>query len=190
MCAWLHVPPSLKLYITLTFPPTFWRHFLRAIWNVIPWAIVLILPQIKLNSQHSCCAIFFSVDSWIYLPTWQIQTKTDKMHESAVFKTLDIKQQSRTMIYERWKQTRWVPGLPQFTMLVEFAGHTQGRGTEEITGKPLNWDRQRQQVFRQESMREESCTEREPQRPAENLLQIRAWVWGSNQRVWRKNHEN
>ena len=32
---------------------------LRAIWGVASWAAILILPQIKLNSQLSSCAFFF-----------------------------------------------------------------------------------------------------------------------------------
>ena len=33
---------------------------LRAIWAAASWAAVLILPQIKLNSQLSSCTSFFS----------------------------------------------------------------------------------------------------------------------------------
>ena len=35
------------------------EQFLRAIWNAISWATVLILPHIKLNAQLSRCAFFF-----------------------------------------------------------------------------------------------------------------------------------
>lgn len=38
------------------------------------------LPRIKLNSQHSRWAMFFSVNSWIDLPTWQIQTNKNRQN--------------------------------------------------------------------------------------------------------------
>ena len=52
-------PPSLKSHITLTYPPASLEQLLRALWNAVSWAIVLILPQIKLDSQFSHCAFFF-----------------------------------------------------------------------------------------------------------------------------------
>ena len=66
ICAWLHVLPLHKITYILTFPPTSLEQFLRAIWNAVSQAIVLILPQIKLNSQLSCCA-FFSVDHFHHM---------------------------------------------------------------------------------------------------------------------------
>ena len=36
------------------------EQFLRTLWNTVSWVIVLILPQIKLNSQLSHCAFLFS----------------------------------------------------------------------------------------------------------------------------------
>ena len=55
-------PPSPQSHIYWPSPPTFLGPFLRAIWNAASQAIVLILPQIKFDSQLSHCA-FFSVDS-------------------------------------------------------------------------------------------------------------------------------
>ena len=53
-------PSFTKITYILTFPPTSSERFLRAIWNAVSQAIVLILPQIKLNSQLSRCTLFFS----------------------------------------------------------------------------------------------------------------------------------
>ena len=41
-----------------------WEQSLRAIWDAASWAAVLILPQIKLNSQLSSCTSFFSGQLW------------------------------------------------------------------------------------------------------------------------------
>ena len=54
----MHVLPLHQNHI-LTFPSAFLEQFLGAIWNAVSQAAVLILPQIKLNSQLSCCALFF-----------------------------------------------------------------------------------------------------------------------------------
>ena len=65
MSASLHWnPPSPKLYIS-TFPPVVGSS-LRAIWDAASWAAVLILPQIKLNSQLSSCTSFFLVHTEIH----------------------------------------------------------------------------------------------------------------------------
>ena len=59
---WLHVLPLICTKITyiLTFPSTSLEQLLRAIWNAVSCAIVLILSQIKLKSQLSRCAFFCS----------------------------------------------------------------------------------------------------------------------------------
>ena len=59
MCAWLHVPPSQKSHIY--WPPhlLLWR-VPRSYREAVSSATVLILHQIKLNSQLSPCASFFS----------------------------------------------------------------------------------------------------------------------------------
>ena len=65
MGGWLHVAPSLKSYIILTFSPTSSEQFLTAFWEAVSWAIVLFpLPQRKLNSQLSCCALFLVI-KWL-----------------------------------------------------------------------------------------------------------------------------
>ena len=52
--------PFTKITYILTSPrPASLEQFLRALRNAVSRAAVLILPQIKLNSQHSCCAFFF-----------------------------------------------------------------------------------------------------------------------------------
>ena len=51
-----------KITYRLTFGPVSLQQFLRAIWNTVSQAIVLILPPIKLNSQLSLCAFFFLTD--------------------------------------------------------------------------------------------------------------------------------
>ena len=52
------IPPSPKITCILTFLPTSLEQFLRATWDAVSGATALILPQIKLNSQLSCCAFF------------------------------------------------------------------------------------------------------------------------------------
>ena len=52
--------PFTKITYILTFPPTSLEQFLRAIWNAVSRATVLILPQIKLNLQLSRRALFLS----------------------------------------------------------------------------------------------------------------------------------
>ena len=49
-------PPFTKITQTLSFHPASLEQFLRAIWNAVFWAVVLILPHMKLNLQISCCA--------------------------------------------------------------------------------------------------------------------------------------
>ena len=56
----MHVP--LPWPPTHTAPATSLEQFLRAIWNAASQAIVLILPQIKLNSQLSHYTFLFSID--------------------------------------------------------------------------------------------------------------------------------
>ena len=50
--------PFTKITYILTFSLTSLEQFLRAIWGAVSWAAVLILPQMKLNLQLSCCAFF------------------------------------------------------------------------------------------------------------------------------------
>ena len=50
--------PSLKSHIYWPSPFPLLEQFLRAIWGAVSWAAVLILPQMKLNLQLSCCAFF------------------------------------------------------------------------------------------------------------------------------------
>ena len=59
-------PTSLKSCVTLTLPPTSLEQFLRAIWNAVSWTVVLILFQMKLNSQLSHC-VFFSINTIIFI---------------------------------------------------------------------------------------------------------------------------
>ena len=54
--------PFTKITYILTFPPVSLEQFFRSIWNAVSWAVVLIFPRIKLNSQLSCCG-FFSVNT-------------------------------------------------------------------------------------------------------------------------------
>ena len=56
-------PPFTKITYILTFPATSMDQFLWAIWNPVSQAAVLILLQIKLDSQLSRCA-FFLVQSY------------------------------------------------------------------------------------------------------------------------------
>ena len=50
-------PFTKNIYADL--PPTSLEWYFRAVWNAASWATVLILPQIKLNSQLLSCAYFF-----------------------------------------------------------------------------------------------------------------------------------
>ena len=54
------------IYI-LIFPLTFLEQFLRAICNAVSWAIVFVLPEIKLNSQLSMLCIFFKVSTIYFI---------------------------------------------------------------------------------------------------------------------------
>ena len=47
-------PPFTKITYILTFPASSSDQFLRVIWDAVPWALVLILSQIKPNSQWGC----------------------------------------------------------------------------------------------------------------------------------------
>ena len=51
-----------KITYILTFPSTHLEEFLRAVWDTVSLATVLILLQIRLNSQLSCCTVFFLID--------------------------------------------------------------------------------------------------------------------------------
>ena len=59
--SWYWTPPSPKPYCLS--PTSTLELSLRAIWDAASWAAVLILPQIKLNSQLPSCTSFFS---WQY----------------------------------------------------------------------------------------------------------------------------
>ena len=59
MCLIVCILPSPKSHIYWPSPPTSLEQFLRAIRNAVSQAAVLILPQIKLNSQLSHCAFLF-----------------------------------------------------------------------------------------------------------------------------------
>ena len=50
---------STKIIYKLTFPIACLEQFLRAIWNAVSWAIVLILPWIKYNSTVMPFFFFF-----------------------------------------------------------------------------------------------------------------------------------
>ena len=52
--------PCTKIRYVLTFTSSSLEQFLRAIWGAVSWAIVLTLPQIRLNSQLSQCVFFLS----------------------------------------------------------------------------------------------------------------------------------
>ena len=56
--AWLHWALRSPKSFVFTFPHSSLEQFLRANWGAISRAAVLILPQMKLNSQLSCCASF------------------------------------------------------------------------------------------------------------------------------------
>ena len=58
MCFSCMYSPITKSTYLLTFPTTLLEQFLRSIWNTVSRVIVLILPQIKLNSKL-CYAFFF-----------------------------------------------------------------------------------------------------------------------------------
>ena len=63
MCLIVCTPPSPKSRIYWPFPIASLEQFLRAIWGAVSQAVVLILPQIKLNSQLSHYAFAFKVDT-------------------------------------------------------------------------------------------------------------------------------
>ena len=59
ICAWLNILCFPQNHIYTDPLPTSLKQSLRAIWNAVSWAVVLVLPQIKLNWQLSWCAFFF-----------------------------------------------------------------------------------------------------------------------------------
>ena len=65
MCLIACTPPSPKSDAHWPSVPASLEQFLTAIWDAVSQAIVLILPQIKVNSQVSHCAFFFSQQLWI-----------------------------------------------------------------------------------------------------------------------------
>ena len=65
MCLIVCTPPSPKSHAHWPSVPASLEQFLTAIWDAVSQAIVLILPQIKVNSQVSHCAFFFSQQLWI-----------------------------------------------------------------------------------------------------------------------------
>ena len=69
ICALLCAFPSHQNHIYTDLPPTASEQSLGAIWGAISRAIVLILPQIKLDSQPSPCA-FLKVSSVLRLRKW------------------------------------------------------------------------------------------------------------------------
>ena len=50
--------PFTRIPYILAFPLASLEQFLRALWYAVSWAIVLILPHIKFDSQLSSCAFF------------------------------------------------------------------------------------------------------------------------------------
>ena len=59
--SWYWAPPSPRPYV-LSFPHCCFAAGSQSSLRCCPWAAVLILPQIELNTQRSSC-IFFSVDN-------------------------------------------------------------------------------------------------------------------------------
>ena len=59
MCAWMHAPSFHQNHIYTDLSPASLESFLRPIWNAVSQAVVIILPQIELNSQLSHCAFIF-----------------------------------------------------------------------------------------------------------------------------------
>ena len=62
--AWWPAFPLHQNHINLTFFPASLEQFLRAVWNNVSPAIVLILPQIKFDSKLSHCTFFKSKILW------------------------------------------------------------------------------------------------------------------------------
>ena len=58
ICAWLHGLRLHQNHIYTDHPPSSLEQFLRGIWGAVFWAMVLILLQVKLNSQLSFYAFF------------------------------------------------------------------------------------------------------------------------------------
>ena len=53
--------PFTKITSVLTFSSASLEQFLGAVWDAVSWAIVFILPQIKLSLPFSCCGLFFKL---------------------------------------------------------------------------------------------------------------------------------
>lgn len=100
--------------------------------------------------------------------------------------------QPSALILGGWKkQTRWTL-WPLQPFCLQFAAHTQQRGTEDGARKHLHWERQRQWESREEWKRNENCTGREPQISAEgppwaiSRGQIRAAGGGTTREVGKE----
>ena len=75
VCAWLHVLPLHQYHIYTDISPASLEQFLRAIWGAVSQAVVLILLQIKFNSQVSLCAFFF----FFFKPALYLLSETSSM---------------------------------------------------------------------------------------------------------------
>ena len=64
VCVRLHGSPSLKPHV-YSLSPISSEQFLRAIWEAVFQARVLILPQIKPYFHIVCVVFFFSVDNYV-----------------------------------------------------------------------------------------------------------------------------
>ena len=66
ICAWLNILRFHQNHIYTDPLPTSLEQSLRAIWNAVSWAVVLILPQIKLNSQLFMVCFFFFQSTFFF----------------------------------------------------------------------------------------------------------------------------
>ena len=67
MCSIACMHPITKITHLLSFPAASLAQCLRAVWGAVSQAAVLILPQIKLNSQLLHCAFKLTYETYYYL---------------------------------------------------------------------------------------------------------------------------
>ena len=93
-CAWLHGFPFHQNHLYTEPSP---QQFLKAILNAVSWTTVLILPQIKLNLQLSCCA-FFKSQSYLDQATFKAISKNSgniRFMSKSIKKAASIRRKQR-----------------------------------------------------------------------------------------------
>lgn len=106
--------------------------------------------------------------------------QTAQLYDTMVFKLLSIRQ-LKTMIPERWETSEVSPAICPGT-----GRGNQGKHSGLSDWNRWSWDLEEAKVssfHRWEYHTGESCTDREPKRPAEDTLQAFSWVLVSTREI-------